>query len=392
MLIGIVGKPNCGKSTFFKAATLAEAEIAPYPFTTIKPNAAVGYAKIRCAESDFGVKCNPKHGYCLAGWRFVPVQLIDVAGLVPGAHLGKGMGFQFLNDLVQADVLIHIIDISGSTNERGELVKPLSYDPANDIKFLEEELDFWYLDIIKRGWDKFIRTIEHSKDELKQAIAKQLSSLNVKEEIVEEFLRSVNKELKDWDDIELLRLASYLRIKTKPMLIVCNKIDIPGSEENFERLKKEYKDYTFIPCSSVAELMLKGLAKNDTIKYIPGERTFSILDNKGLNEKQAKGLDVVKNLLERFDLGVQESLDIAVFEILKKIAVFPVANSRLEDKDGNKLPDCLLADKDITAIELAYKIHSDIGKKFIKAIDLKTKQVVGKEHKLKHCDVIEIVT
>ena len=392
MLIGIVGKPNCGKSTFFKAATLAEAEIAPYPFTTIKPNVAVGYVKIKCAEQGFGIKCNPKHGYCLNGWRFVPIQLIDVAGLVPGAHLGKGMGFQFLNDLIQADVLIHIIDISGSTNERGELVKPLSYDPANDIKFLEEELDFWYLDIIKRGWDKFVRSTEHSKNELKQAIAKQLSSLNVREEMVEGFLKNVDNELKDWDDAELLRLASYLRAKTKPMLVVCNKIDVPGSEKNFERLEKECKGYTFIPCSSVAELMLRELAKDTTISYIPGERTFSILDSKRLNEKQTRGLEIVKGLLGHFGLGVQESLNTAVFDVLEKIAIFPVANNRLEDKDGNKLPDCLLIDKEATALELAYKVHSDIGKNFIRAIDLKTKQVVGKEHKLKDCDVIEIVT
>jgi len=154
MLIGIVGKANVGKSTFFKAATLAEVEIANYPFTTIKPNHGTGFVKVDCVDKEFNVKCNPRFGYCLDGKRFVPVDLLDVAGLVPGAHEGKGMGSEFLNDLNQADALIHIIDVSGSTNEKGEKVPILSYDPANDIKFLEKELDMWYLRLIEKGWEK----------------------------------------------------------------------------------------------------------------------------------------------------------------------------------------------------------------------------------------------
>src|SRR3970040_2190760 len=118
MLIGLVGKPSSGKSTFFKAATLAEVDIAPYPFTTIKPNHGVGYVKVDCIDKEMGVQCQPAHGFCLKGQRFVPVELMDVAGLVPGASEGKGLGNQFLDDLNQADVLIHIIDIAGSTNEK----------------------------------------------------------------------------------------------------------------------------------------------------------------------------------------------------------------------------------------------------------------------------------
>ena len=173
MLIGVVGKANVGKSTFFKAATLAEVEIANYPFVTIKPNEGVGFVKVDCVDKEFNVKCSPRFGYCLNGKRFVPVELLDVAGLVPGAYEGKGMGNQFLDDLNQADALIHIIDVSGSTNEKGESVQALSYDPANDIKFLEHELDMWYLRLIEKGWDKFARTVNQVKTELHKAVAKQ---------------------------------------------------------------------------------------------------------------------------------------------------------------------------------------------------------------------------
>ena len=73
MLIGIVGKPNCGKSTLFKSLTLVEVEIANYPFATIKPNHGVGFIKIKCVDREFNVQCNPREGYCANGWRFVPV-------------------------------------------------------------------------------------------------------------------------------------------------------------------------------------------------------------------------------------------------------------------------------------------------------------------------------
>src|SRR3989338_3655242 len=185
MLIGVVGKPSAGKSTFFKAQTLSNVEIANYPFTTIKPNRGSGYVRIQCVDKEFNVQCNPRFGYCTEGKRFVPVELLDVAGLVPGAHEGKGMGNQFLDDLNQADALIHIIDISGSTNDKGEPIPALSYDPANDIKFLEHELDMWYLRVMEKGWDKFARAVNQEKPELNKAVAKQLSSLRVTKKLIE---------------------------------------------------------------------------------------------------------------------------------------------------------------------------------------------------------------
>ena len=327
MLVGIVGKSNIGKSTFFKAATLAEVQIANFPFTTIKPNHGTGFVKVDCVDKEFNVKCNPRFGYCLDGNRFVPVELLDVAGLVPGAHEGKGLGNEFLNDLNQADALIHIIDVSGSTNEKGESVEPLSYDPANDIRFLEHELDMWYFRLIEKGWEKFARTVNQEKPELHKAVANQLSSLRVTESLMEQVIEKFNldQDITKWDKDTLLKIAIDLRKETKPMIIACNKIDVDGADANFERLKKEFKDDMLIPCSAESELALREAAKHELIKYIPGEDKFEIIKAEKINEKQKKALEFIKNnVLEKYgSSGVQQVLDKAVFELLKYIAIFP---------------------------------------------------------------------
>lgn len=396
MLIGIVGKPSSGKSTFFKAATLAEVEIANYPFTTIKPNHGAGFVKVDCVDKEFNVKCNPRFGYCIDGKRFVPVDLLDVAGLVPGAHEGKGMGNQFLDDLNQADVLIHIIDISGSTNEKGESVDPLSYDPASDIEFLEHELDMWYLRLIEKGWEKFARTVNQERPELHKAVSRQLSSLRVTEDLMKNVIEKLglDTDIMKWNKNVLLRIAIDLRKETKPMLIACNKIDVNGSDKNFEALKEKFKDYTLIPCSAESELALREAAKHELIDYIPGENHFKIKNEEKLNEKQKKALDFIKNnVLEKYGLtGIQDILNKAVFEMLKYVAIFPGGVNKLTDQHGNVLPDCFLMPPNSTALDFAFKLHTDIGKGFIKAIDVKTKRPVGKDYLLKNRDVIEIAT
>ncbi len=397
MFVGIVGKPSCGKSTFFKAATLADVDIANYPFTTIKPNHAVGFVKLDCVDKEFDKQCNPREGFCLGGKRFVPVDLMDVAGLVPGAHKGLGMGNQFLDDLRQADALVHVIDISGSVNEKGEPVDPLSYDPANDVKFLEEELDMWYLGIINKGWERFARTVMQEKGSIASAVGKQLSGLKVTEEMTEDVINKLGLDLEKpstWQEEDLKRLAVELRKLTKPIIIAANKIDVPGADKNYERVKEEFPDYIIIPCSAESELALREAAKHKMIEYIPGSKTFTLLEPEKLNEKQKAALDFIKtNMLDRFgSTGVQEVLDNSVFNLLKYIAIFPGGVNNLVDQHGNVLPDCFLIPDGSTALDFAFKIHTDLGKKFIRAIDVKTKRTVGKEHKLKHRDVVEIIT
>ncbi len=396
MIIGLVGKPSAGKSTFFKATTLAEVDIANYPFTTIEKNEGVGFIKVECAEKEFNVKCNPRFGFCLKGIRFVPVQLIDVAGLVPDAHKGKGRGLAFLNDLNQADALIHVVDMSGSLNAEGEPVDANSYDPANDIRFLEIELDQWYLGILKKGWEKIARKVRQEKGSVVKALAEQMGGVKATEKMIEDIVNTLklSEDYMTWNEHHLLALATELRKKTKPMIIACNKIDCPGADKNFERMQKEFPNHMLIPCSGVAELALKEAAKEGRIEYIPGESEFTILDESTLSEKQKKGFPYIKEqILKKYgSTGVQQVLDNAVFKLLGCIAIFPGGVNKLEDKDGNVLPDCFILPRNTTALDFAFHLHTDLGKNFVKAIDVRKKLPLGKDQPLHHRDVIEIKT
>ncbi|MBW3019724.1 YchF-related putative GTPase, partial [Candidatus Woesearchaeota archaeon] len=361
MIIGCVGKPSVGKSTFFKSATLAEVEIASYPFTTIKPNEGMGFVKIPDVARDFGKSANPREGFVLKDKRFVPVQMIDVAGLVPGAHEGEGMGNQFLDDLRQADVLIHVIDVSGSTNAKGEAIEMGTYDPQEDIKFLEVELDHWYYGILQKGWAKFARQIQQEHGDIVKALAKQLSGLKVTIPLVEKSIKNLGLAdtiPTDWTEKQLFDLARDFRKSTKPMIIACNKIDKKTGHENYIKLKAENPDLILIPCSAESELALREAAKHELIEYVPGETSFTITEkgNSMLNEKQKAALNYIKeNILDKYveGTGVQSVLNLAVFGLLKYIAIHPGGASKLEDRDGNVLPDCFLMPPGTTALDFA---------------------------------------
>jgi len=396
MLIGLVGKPNCGKSTFFKAATLAEVLIANYPFATIKPNHGMGYVKVDCIDKEFNTQCMPRTGFCINHIRFVPVELMDVAGLVPGASEGKGLGNQFLDDLRQADVFIQIVDASGGTTIEGKPVNEGSHDPFEDIKFLENELDLWYLGIFNKVWKTFARTLTNSTDtgNFSKAVAKQFSGLKIDENIVKRALQQsgLNSETAaKWTDKELLKLARLLRIISKPMIIAANKCDTEKGKENYSRIKAEFTNYIVIPCSADSELALRSAAKAGMIDYVPGEKDFKI--KKDINPKQKEALEnIKKNVLDTLPegTGVQQILNHAVFDLLKYLAIFPAGAHKLADSKGNILPDCFLLPPNSTALDFAFSLHTDIGKNFVKAIDARTGKAVGKDYKLKNRDALEI--
>ena len=376
--IGLVGKPSSGKSSFFKAASLIDVKITGVPFCTIEPNVGIGYVTVDCVCKEFGVKCKPKVGYCKNGKRFIPVKLIDVGGLIPGSHLGRGIGNKFLDDLRKASVLIQIVDCSGLTDSEG---KPTTgYDPNNEIKFLEEEIDLWFVGIIKKAVQKIGKV--KSREDLINILTQQLSGLEIRKNQIEEALQKVPVT-------RVEEFAKTIRRIAKPILIAANKIDLKPAQENFEKLKKIYKN--IVPTSAEAEIALKKAAEKNLIDYLPGNG-FSIKGK--LDEKQMKALEFIKKeVIEKYgSTGVQVALNKAVFELLNYIVVYPVEDeNRLTDKDGNVLPDAFLMPPSSTALDLAFKIHTELGEKFICAIDARTKKKLGKDYTLKNNDVIKIV-
>jgi len=396
MLIGIVGKPNSGKTTFFNAATALDAKIADYPFTTIDPNIGVGYASIECVCKEFNVKDNPKNSICIDGIRFIPVKLIDVAGLVPGAWQGRGMGNQFLDHLRQADVLIHVVDASGSFDADGRpLGKPGMWDPLKDINFLEEEIARWIYQILKRDWERSMRRVEVEKGDLVQALAERLSGLSIFEKHIKKAIETLDLDAEkptSWSDDEIYNFAKKLREIAKPILVVANKIDIPKAEENYERMKE--RGINAVPASAIAELALIKYSEKGIVKYIRGSNNFEILQPEKLSEREKKLFDGITQLLQKWgNTGVQQAINKAVFELGNMIAVYPVEDiNKLADKKGNVLPDIFLVKKGTKVREFAAKIHTDLAKTFLYAIDARTKKKLGEDYIVQHKDIIKIVS
>jgi len=395
-LLGIVGKPNTGKSTFFSAATLAPAEIANYPFTTIKPNRGIGYIRTPCVHKEFNVQDNPKNSLCIDGIRLIPVEMIDCAGLVPGAWQGRGLGNQFLDEIRKADALIHIVDAAGATDIEGKIVKPGSHDPLEDVKFLEVEINMWMSQIIKRDWSKMARTAESGITDLYALLEEKLSGLAIKRPHIFEAVRKAGLNAEKptaWTQNDLIKFLDALRKTAKPMLIAANKIDLEPSEQNTERLKNS--NYMVVPCTAEAELALRRAAEKGLIDYRPGDSNFNILKTEELTEAQKKALQTVKEkiLIKFGTTGVQEAINMAYFKLLNMIVVYPVEDiEKLADHKGNVLPDAYVVPFGTTARQLAYLIHTEIGEGFIYAVEAREKRRIGEDYVLKDRDVISIVS
>jgi ribosome-binding ATPase YchF (GTP1/OBG family) len=394
--LGIVGKPNTGKSTFFSAATLAPAEIASYPFTTIKPNRGIGYVRTPCVCKEFNVKDTPVNSICLDGVRLIPVDLIDCAGLVPGAWKGRGLGNQFLDEIRKADALIHIIDASGGTDSEGRTCKPGEHDPLDDARFLEVEITMWLASILKRDWPKIARTSESESKDLFTMLEERLSGLTIRRSHIIEAVRraGLNAEKPtNWSEEDFINFVSTLRQIAKPILIVANKIDISTAQENFERLKKE--DYIVVPSCAEAELALRRAADKKLIDYRPGDCNFKIDKSQRLKENQINALKIIREkiLLKFGSTGVQEAINAAFFKLLGMITVYPVEDlEHLADHNGRVLPDAYLVPYGTTSRQLAYLIHTELGESFIYAVEAREKKRVGEDYTLKDGDVISIVS
>ncbi|MBX0293703.1 redox-regulated ATPase YchF [Haloarcula nitratireducens] len=387
--IALAGKPNAGKSTFYKAATMADVDVGNYPFTTIDANRGVSHVRTDCPCLDREERCGDDG--CHDGKRYVPVELIDVAGLVPGAHEGRGLGNQFLDELTNADVILNVVDASGGTDEEGEPVEVGEHDPVEDVHFVETEMDLWLASIVSRNWESVERQSRSPDFDLDEALVDMLTGVGATELDVARTLRDLEypEDPIAWTDDHREALAREIRRRTKPIVVVANKADV-APEGNVERLR-EAADVV-VPATADGELALRKAAEAGVVAYDPGDPDFEILGD--LNDQQREGLERIREVMaEHGGTGVQGAMDTAVYDLLDHVTAYPVQNdTKWTDGQGNVLPDAFLLPRGSTPKDLAYAVHSDIGDGYIHAVDAREGMRISDEEELEEGSVIKIVS
>ena len=387
--VALAGKPNAGKSTFYKSATRADVDVGNYPFTTIDANRGVSHVRTRCPCLDREERCDSEN--CRAGTRYVPIELLDVAGLVPGAHEGKGLGNQFLDELTNADVILNVVDAAGGTNAEGEPVEVGSYDPVEDVDFVEREMDLWLAGIVDRNWETVERQSRSPEFDIEASLTELLTGVGASEHDVAAVLRELEypADPMAWDDADREELARLIRVRTKPIVVVANKADVapPG---NVERLRAAAD--RVIPCTAAGELALREAADRGVVEYDPGDDGFEVVGD--VSEAQREGLDRVRDVVSEWGgTGVQAALNEAVYGVLDRITVYPVENeTHWSDGRGSVLPDAFLLPTGATPPDLAFAVHSDIGEGYLHAVDARRSRRIGEDHELSEGDVIKIVS
>jgi len=395
--IGIIGKTNTGKTTFFNSATLASSEISTYPFTTKKPKSATGHAITLCVHMEFKVKDEPNNSSCIDGWRYIPIELIDLPGLIKDAWKGKGLGNQFLSIAAQSDALLHVVDCSGSIDSTGKITQAGSGDPVSDFADIEEELVMWYQKILEGNREKMSKNLKNDVD-IVDAFTELYMGIGVKKNHVKQALKICGLEEKEFDNFDFhdtKEFAKILRKISKPTLIVANKIDVPGADKNFNRLRERYNEVITVPASADSELTLRRAEQQELIKYSPGSEQFEIIQSEKLNQKQGDALDFIKKDImgEYMRTGVQFAINVTVFKLLKMNAVYPVANEEtLTDKKGRILPDLILLKDGATVKDLANEIHTTLSKGLLYAKDLRYNLRLPTHYQLLDRDVISLVS
>jgi len=395
--LGLIGKTNTGKTTFFNSATLSSEEISSYPFTTKSPITGIAHAISLCVHPEFKIQDNPNNSKCVDGWRYIPIELIDLPGLIKDAWKGKGLGNQFLSIAAQSDALLHVVDASGGIDSTGKITETGSGDPVSDFADIEEELIMWYHKILEGNRDKISKLIQNGSDVV-DVITDLYRGIGVNKTHVKETILATELEEKPFDDYDMVdskKFASHLRKISKPTLIVANKVDVEGADKNFARLRERYNDSIVIPVSGDSEFSLRRAEQKGLIKYSPGSEEFEILKSDELNEKQIKALDFIKKGImgEYMRTGVQFAINMAVFKLLKMNSVYPVADDKnLADKKGRILPDLILLKDGATINDLAKEIHTDLVKGLLYGKDLRYNLRLPVDYQLRDRDVVSLIS
>jgi hypothetical protein len=394
--IGLIGKTNAGKTTFFNAATLLSAPVSTYPFTTKKPNIEQAFVKTICVCRELGVKDNPRNSSCIDGARFIPIQLIDLPGLIKGSWEGKGLGTRFLSVASQADALIHIADASGSLDAEGKITKPGMGNPVSDVYDIEEELVRWFAKTIEKSFKKLKKPSKKGAP-VDRLFAQDLAGMKITATHVTQALEAnalVEKDLRRWTREDVWNFAKSVRKASKPTLIVANKMDLAPAEKNYEKLVTEFGQAFVIPASSDAELALRRGEQKGYVEYVPGEEVFRVKYASKLTAEQKAALTYVEErvLSKWIRTGVQFGLNTCVFKLMGMNVVYPVEDAeKYADTNGRVLPDAFLVPYNASVPDLAREIHTELAKTMIYAVDARTKIRVPADYKLKDRDVVTIV-
>jgi ribosome-binding ATPase len=394
----LIGKTNAGKTTLYNSMTLLSGEVSNYPFTTKSPETGVASVVTLCVHKEFGVKDNPANSKCEDGWRFVPVEVTDLPGLIKGAWMGKGLGNQFLSVAAQSDALLHVVDASGSVDKDGKISEPGTGDPMADFADVELELVLWYTKLFTQNLPKISKLSKTPGYGVPNAVEEVMQGIGVRKEHVMMAMNEAGlseKAFDSWTEKETQSFCWSLREYSKPTLLIANKMDLPYAAENFQKLREKFKGLIVVPTSGEAELTLRRAEGRGLIKYVPGEERFEILKPQDLNDAQKSALAYIRRKVfgEYLRTGVQFALNIEVFKLLKMNSIYPVADAeKLTDKHGRVLPDIYLMPTGSSVEDLARTIHSDLAKGLVYAVDVRTGLHLPTNYVVRDRDVLSIVS